>query len=216
MTFFYFVNCCALTYGPYIMLYKKSILSEYSPYRRCVSIGSIYLMTTLIRMFLLGTLVPLVSLDSAARDIFQSLVNIIDLFGIYHAINQTVGKPEIKILSVLVGWGLSESVLSTLLVYWNGARQYEFSWEYAMLAVEQNINILQLAATIILVWLWTRQDLSSNMVPIVSSVLLFSLLKSFFVKILLGSGAAIWGNLIATGAISTFAFSLFLSITAAK
>ena len=54
-------------------------------------------MTTMIRMFLLGTLVPLVSLDSAARDIFQSLVNIIDLFGIYHAINQTVGKPEIKV-----------------------------------------------------------------------------------------------------------------------
>merc|ERR1712018_392978 len=38
-------------------------------------------------MFLLGTLVPLVSLDSAARDIFQSLVNIIDLFGIYYAIS---------------------------------------------------------------------------------------------------------------------------------
>lgn len=214
MTFFYFVNCCALTYGPYIMLYKKSILSEYQPYRRCMSIAVIYLMTTMIRMFLLGTLVPLVSLDSAARDIFQSLVNIIDLFGIYHAINQTVGKPEIKILSVLVGWGLSESILSTLLVYWNGARQYEFSWEYFNLSVEQNINILQLAATIILVWLWTRQDLSANMVPIVSSVLLVSLLKGFIVKILLGASGALVGNLIVTMAISVFAFSLFLSITA--
>ena len=33
MTFFYFVNCCALSYGPYVMLYKKSVLSEYQPYR---------------------------------------------------------------------------------------------------------------------------------------------------------------------------------------
>merc|ERR1739838_610506 len=48
-------------------------------------------------MFLLGTLVPLVSLDSTARDIFQSLVGVIDLFGIYYAINQTVGKPTIKV-----------------------------------------------------------------------------------------------------------------------
>ena len=54
-------------------------------------------MTTIVRMFLLGTLVPLVSLDSAARDIFQSLVGVIDLFGIYYAINQTVGKPTIKV-----------------------------------------------------------------------------------------------------------------------
>merc|ERR1712106_482315 len=37
-------------------------------------------------MFLLGTLVPLVALDSTARDIFQSLVGVIDLFGIYYAI----------------------------------------------------------------------------------------------------------------------------------
>merc|ERR1712106_501541 len=59
-------------------------------------------------MFLLGTLVPLVALDSTARDIFQSLVGVIDLFGIYYAIK--VGKPTIKVLSVLVGWGLSESI----------------------------------------------------------------------------------------------------------
>lgn len=62
-----------------------------------MSIASIYLMTTIVRMFLLGTLVPLVALDSTARDIFQSLVGVIDLFGIYYAINQTVGKPTIKV-----------------------------------------------------------------------------------------------------------------------
>ena len=33
MTFFYFVNCCALSYGPYFLMYKKSVLSEYQPYR---------------------------------------------------------------------------------------------------------------------------------------------------------------------------------------
>ena len=33
MTFFYFVNCCAMSYGPYMLLYKKSVLSEYQPYR---------------------------------------------------------------------------------------------------------------------------------------------------------------------------------------
>jgi len=212
MTFFYFVNCCALSYGPYFLLYKKSVLSEYQPYRRCLSIAFIYLMTTIVRMFLLGTLVPLVSLDSAARDIFESLVNIINLFGIHYAINQTVGKPTIKILSVLVGWGLAESVLSTLLVYWTGARQYEFSWEFFNISMEQNINLVQLAATTTLVWLWTRQDLSPSMVPVVYSVLLLSLLKKFLVKVFIGS--VLLGNLVTTIAIASFAFSLFLSITA--
>merc|ERR1711892_671598 len=162
-------------------------------------------------MFLLGTLVPLVALDSTARDIFQSLVGVIDLFGIYYAI-KTVGKPTIKVLSVLVGWGLSESILSTLLVYWSGARQYEFDWEYFNLSIEQNIQLVQLAATIILVWLWTRHDLSPNMVPVVSSVLLFSLLKTFIVKLILGPGLI--GSMLASCGLFVFAFSLFLSITA--
>ena len=33
MTFFYFINCCALTYGPYALIYKNSVLTEYQPYR---------------------------------------------------------------------------------------------------------------------------------------------------------------------------------------
>merc|ERR1712130_225843 len=109
-------------------------------------------------MFLLGTLVPVVGLDGMARSIFQPLVGVIDLLGMYYAITKTIGKPEIKILSVLVGWGLTESLLSTLLVYWSGARQYEFSWEYFEMAMTQNVELLQLASTVTLVWLWTRQD----------------------------------------------------------
>ena len=76
----------------------------------------------------------------------------------YQGMSATYTDAEyFQILSVLVGWGLSESVLSTFLVYWSGARQYEFSWDYFNLSVEQNINLIQLCSTTILVWLWTRQ-----------------------------------------------------------
>ena len=55
-------------------------------------------MTVMIRMFLLGTLVPVVGLDGMARSILQPLVGIIDLLGMYYAIIKTVGKPEIKVI----------------------------------------------------------------------------------------------------------------------
>ena len=58
----------------------------------------------MIRMFLLGTLVPVVGLDGFARSVLQPLVGIIDLLGMYYAIIKTVGKPEIKVLFWPVSW----------------------------------------------------------------------------------------------------------------
>ena len=124
----------------------------------------------MLRMFLLGTIVPIIGLDGTARDVVQPLVSIIDIVGIYYALARTVGRPEIKvllllndivfigsqILSVLVGWGLTDALLSTLLVYWSGARKHEFSWEFVEMAVGYNVELVQLAATVTLVWLWTR------------------------------------------------------------
>jgi len=54
-------------------------------------------MTVMIRMFLLGTLVPVVGLEGFARSVLQPLFGIIDLLGMYYAITKTVGKPEIKV-----------------------------------------------------------------------------------------------------------------------
>lgn len=167
-------------------------------------------------MFLLGTLVPVVGLDGFARSVLQPLVGIIDLLGMYYAIIKTVGKPEIKILSVLVGWGLTESLLSTLLVYWSGARQYEFSWEFFEMAMAQNVELLQLASTVTLVWLWTRQDLSQSVVPLISGLLLLTLMKGLICNLVVEGGilsSTIGTNIGITFVVSTFALSLFLSIT---
>ena len=199
----------------------------------------------MVRMFLLGTLVPLVSLDSAARDVFQSLVSIIDLFGIYYAVNQTVGKPEIKVSykwnQYRIFWrDYSRSYRSWLAGAWQRV-SYQHFWSIGMVPVNTNslgnISTFRLIKILIsfnslqqLFWfgfgqdkvffyLWKRMksiyilDLSPNMVPVVSSVLLMSLLKGFFVKVLFG-GSALMGNILATAIITTFSFSLFLSITA--
>merc|ERR1712037_43971 len=99
----------------------------------------------MLRMFLLGTIVPIIGLDGTARDVVQPLVSIVD---IYYALVRTVGRPEIKILSVLVGWGLTDALLSTLLVFWSGARKHEFSWEFVEMAIRYNIELVQLAATV--------------------------------------------------------------------
>ena len=104
-----------------------------------MSIASIYLMTTIVRMFLLGTLVPLVSLDSTARDIFQSLVGVIDLFGIYYAINQTVGKPTIKVKfsKFNIFWKNFTSNGSSSKVFWTLQSSVQFvtnpSWIYRLI-----------------------------------------------------------------------------------
>ncbi|CAG5105599.1 Oidioi.mRNA.OKI2018_I69.chr1.g2276.t1.cds [Oikopleura dioica] len=217
MTFFYFINCCALTYGPYALIYKNSVLSEYQPYRKCLSVASMYMMTVMLRMFLLGTIVPIIGLDGTARDVVQPLVSIIDIVGIYYALARTGGRPEIKILSVLVGWGLTDALLSTLLVYWSGARKHEFSWEFVEMAVGYNVELVQLAATVTLVWLWTRTDLNQSAVPVISTVLLISLLKSFISKLVVAGGIMTCGlaaNAIITAGVATVALSLFLSLTA--
>ena len=121
-------------------------------------------MTTMVRMFLLGTLVPLVSLDSAARDVFQSLVSIIDLFGIYYAVNQTVGKPEIKVsfdhqtyIFIIVHSRFYQSWLA-------GAWQrvsYQLFWSTGMVPVSMNSlgNILTFRLTKILISFNLHQQL---------------------------------------------------------
>jgi hypothetical protein len=137
-----------------------------------------------------------------------------------------------KILSVLVGWGLTDTLLSTLLVYWSGARKHEFSWEFVEMAVGYNIELVQLAATVTLVWLWTRTggdfklsfwiklsilDLNQSAVPVISSVLLISLLKSFISKMAVAGGIMTCGlaaNAIITAGVATVALSLFMSLTA--
>jgi hypothetical protein len=137
-----------------------------------------------------------------------------------------------KILSVLVGWGLTDTLLSTLLVYWSGARKHEFSWEFVEMAVGYNIELVQLAATVTLVWLWTRTggdfklsfwinlsilDLNQSAVPVISSVLLISLLKSFISKMAVAGGIMSCGlaaNAIITAGVATVALSLFMSLTA--
>ena len=118
----------------------------------------------MVRMFLLGTLVPLVSLDSAARDVFQSLVSIIDLFGIYYAVNQTVGKPEIK-----VSWDQSiERIFSYISRFYrswlDGAWQrvsYQPFWSTGMAPVNMSSlgNILTFRLTKILISFNLHQQL---------------------------------------------------------
>jgi len=58
-------------------------------------------MTIMLRMFLLGTIVPIIGLDGTARDVVQPLVSIIDIVGIYYALVRTVGRPEIKVCGLL-------------------------------------------------------------------------------------------------------------------
>ena len=121
-------------------------------------------MTTMVRMFLLGTLVPLVSLDSAARDVFQSLVSIIDLFGIYYAVNQTVGKPEIKV-SFDSRKYIFIIVQSRFYQFWlAGAWQrvfYQLFWSTGMVPVSMNSlgNILTFRLTKILISFNLHQQL---------------------------------------------------------
>uniref|UniRef100_A0A1I7WC27 BOS complex subunit TMEM147 n=1 Tax=Heterorhabditis bacteriophora TaxID=37862 RepID=A0A1I7WC27_HETBA len=58
MTFFHFVNCVFLAYAPYFVAYKYSGLNEYSSVWRCAQAGFGYLITQLVKLYILATYLP--------------------------------------------------------------------------------------------------------------------------------------------------------------
>nr|XP_039254237.1 transmembrane protein 147-like [Styela clava] len=218
MTFVHFLNCMALAYAPYVVAYKTSILSEYNALSRVVFAGFIYMVTQLGKMMLLATFFP--TMENTGSDFnvmaefLKTLVDFIDLVGIYFIINRTIGKPELKVLIAGMGWSGAEVVFTNLIPFWVGARGLEFDWKFMRMSLDANITLVHVMAVSALVWAYLRTDLNKNLVPVVTALLAMSVFRNFIVEVIsIAAGFSPWVSLLLravfTSVIATLSLQLY-------
>jgi len=196
MTFYHFGNCLALSYIPYYLTYKYAGLSEYGAFWRCIQAGAIYTFTQLVKMLILATFFPvplqdemgsisdstnLLMKNSFGLEFLKSSVDMLDMIGLYIALNRIPGRGHAKILSAALGWGAAELIFTRFLTLWFGAKGVEFNWKYIQLSLDSNVIMAQHIATTTLIWLWSRHDLKSSFVPAVSAMIVIGAYKTFFI-----------------------------------
>lgn len=223
MTFVHFLNCVALAYAPYVVVYKSSILSEYNALNRIIFAGFIYMVTQLGKMLLLATFFP--PMENASGDFhflaefLKTMVDFIDLVGIYFLINGTVGKPELKVMITGFGWAVAEVVFSSIVPFWVGARGLEFDWKFIRMALDSNISLIHVLSISALVWASIRTDLNKNLMPFVTALLVTSVYRNFICELLASSiGLSPWILLLLkacmSGVIATISLQLYHGLAA--
>jgi hypothetical protein len=132
-------------------------------------------------MLLLATTFPVSAVQSERDDLVRVVltctVDVIDLLGIYLCLTKFSSRSErdaskIKVLSTVVGWGMMEVVSTRVVPLWVTARGVEFSWVSLLTGLDANITLVYLAATVALLWLWSRPDLNQTLLPLLLGLLL--------------------------------------------
>jgi len=217
MTFYHFGNCLALSYIPYYLTYKYTGLSEYGAFWRCIQAGTIYTFTQLVKMLILATFFPVPLQDdmgmisdtpqlfksSFGLEFLKSSIDMVDLVGLYFALSRIPGRGHAKILSAALGWGAAELIFTRFLTLWFGAKGVEFNWKYIQLSLDSNVVMAQHIATTTLVWLWSRHDLKTTFVPLVSAMIVVGAYKGLFIdSVTAMCGLDPWVSLIVKAAVT--------------
>nr|ABF99052.1 expressed protein [Oryza sativa Japonica Group] len=90
MTVFHFLNCAALTFGPHVVYYSATPLSEYDTIGTCVKAAVVYLGTALVKLVCLATLLKVPENDSfdPYQELMKIFIGFIDVAGLYFALTQ--------------------------------------------------------------------------------------------------------------------------------
>jgi len=210
MTLFHFGNCVALAYVPYVLTYKLSGLSEYGVFWKCVQAGGVYLVTQLCKLLVLATFFPTFDDTNFAglttdlfTEFFKSTVDLADFVGLYLVISRMGGKTEIKLLVAGLGWATAEVITTRLLPLWFGARGLEFDWKYIQMSFDCNISMVQHITTAALIWLWSKQDQTKPLFPIIVILLVATCYKPLFTEILQRANVATSWSLLGLKALVT-------------
>eukprot|EP00096_Caligus_rogercresseyi_P003924 TRINITY_DN1781_c0_g1_i1.p1 TRINITY_DN1781_c0_g1~~TRINITY_DN1781_c0_g1_i1.p1 ORF type:complete len:241 (+),score=48.50 TRINITY_DN1781_c0_g1_i1:128-850(+) len=236
MTFYHFGNCLALAYVPYHLTYKYSGLSEYGALRKCMQAGLIYALTQLCKMLFLATFFPTSDLDDEAylediqnrnqeekfdffTEFLRLTVDLVDLGGIYLALQRISGKGQVKILIAGVGWAFAELILTRVIFLWVGARGIEFDWKYILKSFDANISLVHFVSLSCLIWLWMRRDVPKSVVPVIIGLLVISSYKTLILDLFVHSFAlGVWTALaykaILTLCLGLITMQLYVGITA--
>lgn len=150
-------------FGPIVILYKATALSEYNSKYICAYGSIAYLLTQSVKVILYAFSLPIVPEHSSIAypdfylSLSKSLLSSIDLLGIYILLNQRigVGSSHLRLLGVSLGWSATESIVTRLIPIWISTRSIEFSWDPLILSLESNARILYNLSIIIHMWCWS-------------------------------------------------------------
>ncbi|RWS10836.1 membrane protein-like protein [Dinothrombium tinctorium] len=176
MTFYYFVNCVLLTFGPLFFVYKFTSLSEYGSIWRCGIALFGYIVTQICKLLIIATLM-------APALIWGYLV---DVIGIYWVLikQQKASLSQVKILGVAVGWSFGESLLTRFVDYYVNARSMQFDWKHMLTAIDANLALIQNICICCLLWLWSR---GGQKLPVAIVILYFIALTAIGANLMLKS-----------------------------
>ena len=143
-------------------------------------------------------------------------MDLADLVGLYFVIQRVAGKGQVKVLVAGLGWAFAELALTRVIFLWVGARGIEFDWKYIQNSFDANINLLHYITLACLVWLWTRRELNSGIIPAVVFLAVACSYKSLILE-MLNFGLGPWGSLLlklgATTVLGSITLQLYVAMT---
>ncbi|CCD61625.1 BOS complex subunit TMEM147 [Caenorhabditis elegans] len=159
MSFFHFINCFALAFAPYFIVYKYSGINEYSSIWKCATASGGYLLTQLAKLLIIATFFPALDSEgfSIVPEFLKSSADIIDVIGLHLLMtNFLAGKGEVRFVVGGLGWGFAHSVAHRLVLLWVGARGTAFTWRWVQTSLDSSADLLVIVSLACLTWMITR------------------------------------------------------------
>ncbi|VAI22340.1 unnamed protein product [Triticum turgidum subsp. durum] len=93
MTVFHFLNCAVLTFGPHVVYYSATPLSEYDTIGTSVKAAVVYLGAALVKLVCLATFLKVPDANDSFdpyQELMKILIGFIDVAGLYFALTQYI------------------------------------------------------------------------------------------------------------------------------
>jgi Predicted membrane protein (DUF2053) len=132
----------------------------------CLFAGFGYAVAQFIQIFVMASFIPPSETHGFdyTEEFGRILVKALDLFAFQYLLsNKTVRLyAAARALAIVVGWGLTEAVLSNLIPYWIGTRGMEFTWDFVEMAIRSNIHMFLLYGFVSMVQCTTSPNFAKN------------------------------------------------------
>ncbi|CAI5445439.1 unnamed protein product [Caenorhabditis angaria] len=171
MTFFHFINCFALSFAPYFIVYKYSGINEYSSIWKCATASGGYLLTQLVKLLILATFFPTSDVEGFAivPEFLKNCADIMDVIGLHLLMtNFLAGKGEVRFLVGGIGWGFAHSIAHRAILLWVGARASAFTWRWVQTSLDSSFDLLLILSMAALTWMLTRSSNKLIIVPVLA------------------------------------------------
>uniref|UniRef100_A0A6B2LH87 BOS complex subunit TMEM147 n=1 Tax=Arcella intermedia TaxID=1963864 RepID=A0A6B2LH87_9EUKA len=157
MTYYHFLNCVVLAFGPSIIVYNV-ILNEYNFIKVSIFAGLAFLAAQLSELIVEGTLITAPEVETQfdiVRVVLRAMISSLDFLFIFLVLRKHTRY--LDMITVGLAWSLTESVATRLFPLWMGARGLEFSYSHLKVAVEANFYLVIYLAVSTLIFLLMKK-----------------------------------------------------------